>query len=327
LQMIDEQGADAVRMGMLLCSPAGNDILFDISQVEQGRNFCNKIWNAYRLVMSWESTENASDYYQNYHNAIQHWMESKLNNAIIEINEHFERFRLSDALMTIYKLIWDDFCAWYLEMMKPPYGEPIYKASLVMVKSIFIELMKLLHPFMPFISEEISQGLKDETDHRFINTMSWPLSGNETIPTNQAIFELITLVRNKRNENGISPKIAANLFISTTNSENYKPFEGIAKKLANLEQIQYGKMDNGLLGLVGKDEITIQFIGWEMKALDKTDIQKEIDYLEGFLQSVGSKLNNEKFMANAKPELIEKELQKKADAESKITTLKMQLSN
>lgn len=325
LPMMDEYGADAVRMGMMLCSPAGNDILFDISQVEQGRNFCNKIWNAYRLVMGWETTETPSEYYKNYTSITQDWMESRLNKSIAEINEHFEKFRLSDALMAIYKLIWDDFCSWYLEMMKPPYGEPIHNEALVQVKSVFERLMKLLHPFMPFISEEIRQGLIGDSDS-FINNTSWPTSTGSKEVENEAAFELITLIRNKRNENGISPKLAAKVTLSAINESIYKSFDGIIKKLANVDTISFGKNDKGLKGLVGKDEVNIEFIGWEMKQADSSELQKEIDYLNGFLKSVEAKLTNEKFMANAKPDLIEKEQQKKADAESKIEILRKQLS-
>lgn len=324
LLMMDDYGADAVRMGSLLCSPAGNDILFDMSQVEQGRNFCNKIWNAYRLVMGWETTETATEYYKNYTSITQDWMESRLNKAIVEINVHFDKFRLSDALMAIYKLIWDDFCSWYLEMMKPPYGEPIYSEALVQVKLVFERLMQLLHPFMPFISEEIRHGLLGDSNS-FINNTSWPTPADLKEVENDAAFELIALIRNKRNENGISPKLAAKVSISTNNLGVYKSFEGIIKKLSNVESLTFGKNDKGLKGLVGKDEVSIEYIGWEMKQVDNSELQKEIDYLTGFLKSVEAKLTNEKFMANAKPDLIEKERQKKADAESKIETLRQQL--
>ncbi len=325
LIMMNEYGADAVRMGSLLCSPAGNDILFDISQVEQGRNFCNKIWNAYRLVMGWETTDVPSEYYSKYMAVTQEWMESRLNKAIREINENFDKFRLSDALMATYKLIWDDFCSWYLEMMKPPYGEPIFADALIEVKNIFELILRLLHPFMPFITEEIRNGLLVNSNS-FINNTPWPNPTEQDDTDYESAFELITLIRNKRNENGISPKLAANVFISTQNQTIYNSFEGIIEKLANASTIKFGKSNTGLKGLVGKDEITIEFIGWQMKPADSTELQKEIDYLTGFLKSVEAKLNNEKFMANAQKDLIEKEMQKKADAESKIETLRKQIN-
>jgi valyl-tRNA synthetase len=325
LIMMDEYGADAVRMGMLLCSPAGNDILFDISQVEQGRNFCNKIWNAYRLVMGWETTETATEYYVNYAPMAQDWMESKLNSAINEINDSFDKFRLSDALMSIYKLIWDDFCSWYLEMMKPPYGDPIHSQALENVKSVFERLMQLLHPFMPFITEEIRSGLLGHQE-TYINFTNWPENSGIKEPFNSdSALELVSLVRNKRNENGISPKLPALVHIAGDNTSVYKAFDGIIRKLANVESIEFGATDKGLKGLVGKDEVSMEYRGWEMKKVDNSEIEKEIKYLEGFLLSVDAKLNNEKFMANAKPELIEKEQHKKADALSKINSLKQQL--
>jgi len=323
--MMDEYGADAVRMGMLLCSPAGNDILFDISQVEQGRNFCNKIWNAYRLVMGWETTETATDFYINYAPIAQDWMEFKLNSAINDIDSCFDKFRLSDALMSIYKLIWDDFCSWYLEMMKPPYGDPIHEMALENVKSVFERLMQLLHPFMPFITEEIRTGLKGRKED-FINSTEWPKNTGviEPIKADSAI-ELVSLIRNKRNENGISPKLPSVVHIVAADQSIYKAFDGIIRKLANVESINYGITDQGLKGLVGKDEVSLEYRGWEMKKIDNSELEKEINYLEGFLLSVDSKLSNDKFMANAKPELIEKEQRKKADAISKIHSLKQQL--
>jgi len=326
LPMIDDYGADAVRMGMLLCSPAGNDILFDISQVEQGRNFCNKIWNAYRLVMGLETTDSPTEYYIKYAPLAQEWMESKLNDAIIHADDYFTKFRLSDALMALYKLIWDDFCSWYLEMMKPPYGEPIFEGALVKVKLVFVELMKLLHPFMPFITEEINHGLLGEKDS-YINNAKWPSA--KIIDVKHSLentLELISMVRNMRNENGISPKISAIVTVFAETNAPYSSFEGIICKLGNVESLHFGKGTLGKKGLIGKDEINIEFIGWEMKQVDNLEIEKEISYLEGFLKSVEAKLGNEKFMSNAKPDLIEKELQKKLDAESKISSLKTQLN-
>ena len=325
IDLMDEYGADAVRMGMLLCAPAGNDILYDITQVEQGRNFCNKIWNAYRLVMGWEITNEPTEYYTTYSQVAWHWMEGRLNLALEEINDHFEKFRLSDALMCIYKLIWDDFCAWYLEMMKPPYGQPIYDKALLQVKMVFERLMRLLHPYMPFISEEIRNGLLGNVNS-FINKSKWPeqIPDIDPIPFENS-FELITLVRNKRNENGISPKIPAIISISTDDNSGYKLLYDIIRKLGNIEIIDFYKSNKGFKGLVNKDEISIEYLGWEMKQADNSELQKEIDYLTGFLKSVEAKLSNEKFMANANPDLVEKERQKKADAESKIETLRKQL--
>ncbi|MCB9251094.1 MAG: valine--tRNA ligase [Flavobacteriales bacterium] len=324
IPMMEEYGADSVRMGMLLCSPAGNDILFDISQVEQGRNFCNKIWNAYRLVSGWETSTNGTEFYKNYGPVIHNWMNGRIHKALEEINDHFDKFRLSDSLMTLYKLIWDDFCSWYLEMVKPPYGEGIPKADLEQVKHIFEDLMKLLHPFMPFITEEIYKGLNSENG--FINATSWPKAntGVKALDYSEA-FDLITLVRSKRNENGISPKITAEIGILTKTPEIYLPYEGIIQKLANVDKIILGELGKGFKAISGIDEIEIYFDGWELKKVDMNEIQTEINYLTGFLKSVEAKLSNEKFVANAKPELVERERQKKSDTLSKIAVLEEQL--
>lgn len=324
IPMMDEYGADAVRMGMLLCSPAGNDILFDISQVEQGRNFCNKIWNAYRLVMSWDIAKAEDEFYKVYAPVATQWMENRMGMALQEINQHFHKFRLSDALMAIYKLIWDDFCALYLEMMKPPFGHPIAKESLQEVKVIFEKLMRMLHPFMPFISEEIRNGLG--VNQGFINQSHWPETGIAHQDDDRNILDLIALVRNKRNENGISPKIKASVYVDTAYPDPYKKYEGLILKLAYLEKLVLEKNEIGIKGLIGKDEVHLVFEGWESKSSDKASIQKEIDYLTGFLKSVESKLGNEKFLANAKPDLIDKEKQKKDDALNKISILHKQLS-
>jgi valyl-tRNA synthetase len=323
LPMIEEYGADAVRMGMMLCSPAGNDILFDMSQVEQGRNFCNKIWNAYRLVNGWEVSETTSEYYQEFGKVATNWMLWRMDQAISNINDHFNKFRLSDALMAIYKLIWDDFCSWYLEMIKPPFGEAIPATVLKDVNFVFEHLMRLLHPFMPFVTEEIRSGLTHADG--YINNAKWPQLNEVTEPSGSEIaFELITLVRNKRNEHGISPKIAANVTIAAQNKAPYTLFKGIIQKLANIESIVFGDANDGLSGLAGNDKVNITYVGWEMPSANPEDVEKEIAYLMGFLKSVDAKLSNEKFMANAKPELIERERQKKADAEQKIAALQQQ---
>lgn len=325
LPMIDEYGADAVRMGMMLCSPAGNDILFDISQVEQGRNFSNKIWNAYRLVMGYEVSAGSNAYFDTYGPIANQWMTARLSSALAEINEHFDKFRLSDALMAIYKLIWDDFCSWYLEMMKPAYGEPIPSVIHVQIKRFFYQLMQVLHPFMPFITEEISAGLQiGETP--YINNSRWPeypsLASDDG---SEIVMELIVLIRSKRNENGISPKITADLTIRGEDTGIIHKYEGIIRKMANADRIAFASEPTGIIGLAGKNEVGISFRGWEAPKTNPEEIVKEIQYLEGFLQSVQAKLGNERFMANAKPELIEKEQQKKADAESKLALLKQQL--
>lgn len=324
LDLIEKFGADGVRMGMLLCSPAGNDILFEESQVEQGRNFCNKLWNAYRLIMQWEVTDTVNEQENNNYYFAFCFIETKINDAITQIEECFEKYKLSEALMIIYKLIWDDFCSAYLEMIKPQYGEPIFIKTLENCKLVFEKLLKMLHPFMPFITEEIWQNIKS-SENKFINNTSYPkVSNSQKVYMNEAI-ELITFIRNKRNENGISPKIKAKITIATTKKENYSQYEGLIMKLANSDFLNFNNLGKGISGIVGKDEAFADFEGWQPKQNEKEDIIKEITYLKGFLQTVDTKLNNEKFLANAKPELIEREKQKKSDALSKIEILSKQL--
>ncbi|MCC6720591.1 MAG: valine--tRNA ligase [Bacteroidia bacterium] len=325
LELIAKYGADGVRMGMLICSPAGNDILFDESQVEQGRNFCNKIWNAYRLIMSWDIEEKIDDENISNNHLAFCYIETKINKAIIETDDCFLKYKLSEALMIIYKLIWDDFCSVYLEMIKPAFGKPIDKTTHEECKLVFSKLLKLLHPFMPFISEEIWQKINN-INNEFINNTAIPkISETENIDMYESM-ELISFIRNKRNENNISPKVKSFITINTINTENYKPFEGLIMKLANTGSIAFNNSGKGITGLIGKDEIFVEYEGWQPKQSNNEDILKEINYLKGFLQSIESKLNNEKFMANAKPELIEREKQKKADTLSKIVTLEKQLN-
>lgn len=324
LDLIEKFGADGVRMGMLLCSPAGNDILFDESQVEQGRNFCNKIWNAYRLIMSWEVSENPGLKNSKDSEIASLWIETRISETISEIDDCFEKYKLSEALMVTYKLIWDDFCSLYLEMIKPPFGEPVSANTLQNCKSVFEKLLRLLHPFMPFITEEIRSNLSPNGE-KFINNSEWPkIYGFEKIDLSSAI-ELIVFIRNKRNENGISPKSKAIVTINTKDTNKYRDFEGLISKLANTGSLNFGDSSTGIAGLVGKVQVFVEFEGWQPKQSDKAEIEKEVEYLKGFLKSVEAKLNNEKFVANAKPELVEREKQKRDDALSKIETLSKQL--
>ncbi|NUM30696.1 MAG: valine--tRNA ligase [Bacteroidetes bacterium] len=324
IDLIEKFGADGVRMGMLLCSPAGNDILFDESQVEQGRNFCNKIWNAYRLIKSWKVSESSDLYIIKNTEIATKWIENRINKSITEINDCFEKYKLSEALMITYKLIWDDFCSLYLEMIKPEYGEPIYKKNIEKCILVFEKLLKLLHPFMPFITEEIRSNLISD-DEKFINNTSWPkLSETEKINLDKPI-ELIGFIRNKRNENGISPKIKACVTVNADDETNYKLSEGLIKKLGNVSNINFGLIKTAISGLVEKDQIFVEFEGWQPPQNDKDAILKEINYLKGFLQSVELKLSNEKFITNAKPELVMREKQKRDDAISKIESLSKQL--
>jgi valyl-tRNA synthetase len=334
LDLIAQYGADGIRMGMLLSSPAGNDILYDESQVEQGRNFANKIWNAFRLVKGWEvKPDTEFDLEQLASNITSaEWMRARLNAAYVDIKDKYADYKLSEVLMSMYKLIWDDFCAWYLEMIKPEYGKPINQSTYNQTIAFFDELMRLLHPFMPFITEEVWQNLTQRKDDASICIAQYPLNNaaaNTSSINLNLVFELIQQVRNLRNSKGISPKESFDIAIKTNNESNYKPFGYLIKKLANVSAISFvtEKPEKAVLVPVDTDEVFV-FLNLQIDVeAEKAKINTEIEYLQGFMKSVEAKLSNEKFVANAKPELVEKERQKKADAEAKIAVLQNNLAS
>ncbi len=324
LDLIDKYGADGVRMGMLLCSPAGNDILFDESQVEQGRNFCNKIWNAYRLLKSWDVKNDAV-----YKNTLPiRWFEERLDSAIAEIEEKFSQYKLSEALMIIYKLIWDDFCAWYLEMIKPGFQEPIDRATYDKTINFFEMLMKVLHPFMPFISEEIYHLLKDRESNDCVTVARMPtmfVSPSGIEEDFELVKVIIAQIRNIRNEKGISPKEALSLHVKgDTELKQYFP---IIQKLSNVKEIELNSYTNvnGITFVVKGIEYFVPLVGKIDTQAEKKKMEQELSYAKGFLESVNRKLANERFVQNAKPEILQMEIQKKEDAEAKITSLEQQL--
>lgn len=323
LDLIRDYGADAVRMGMLLCSPAGNDILYDDELVEQGRNFANKIWNAFRLIKGWETVDsplsemeiNASE-----------WFESRLNEVRKTLDTQFEQFRLSEALMSVYKLIWDDFCANYLEMMKPPYGDPISAAGYEKVQHFFEELMTILHPFMPFISEELWQNVRERGSTEFLATTQYTKIGNintTLLAEMQHILEVVVAIRAFRASKQISPKESIELFIKTGQTTVFEKHKELMKKFLNTSDIQFvnEKVQGAGAVMVGTDEFFIPLKNID-EAAERAKAEKEIAYLEGFLVSVNKKLDNEKFVANAKPEVLAAERKKKADAEQKLAALR-----
>ncbi|MCU0422896.1 MAG: valine--tRNA ligase [Bacteroidia bacterium] len=333
LDLIATYGADAIRMGMLLSSPAGNDILYDEAQVEQGRNFANKIWNAFRLVKGWEvvADEDTSAEILASNQLSSAWFEVRMNNACEEINAKYEDYKLSEVLMTIYKLIWDDFCSWYLEMIKPEYGKPINQSALNNTVKYFDELMRLLHPFMPFITEEIWQNISTRKEGESICISPYPeVKTNLTKGEDLAlVFELIQQIRNLRNSKGISPKQTLDIAIKTQHPGQYNQALFLIKKLANLHTIEF--VDTApmqtILVQVHTDEVYVKLELQLDKEAEREKVENEIAYLNGFLQSVNAKLANEKFVANAKPDLVEKERRKKADAEAKIAVLNQSLQS
>lgn len=323
IELIDKYGADGVRVGILLSSAAGNDLLFDEDLMLQGRNFATKIWNAFRLTQGWnKETKPAGEAEKQ---TIE-WFRNQLDKTILEIEEQFEKFRISDALHLIYKLIWDDFCSWYLEAVKPNFGEAISQEVYDETMNFFGELMKLLHPFMPFLTEELWQNIAErKVAEALVVAQQRKAKGFEekTITDFDFAKELISGVRNYRQSKGISPREAVEIF---TNAERFEN-EAIVRKLANVSEIHFaGKTDKpSFTFLVGATEVSIPLSEHLDLAEEKKKTEEELAYLKGFLISVEKKLSNEKFVANAKPEIVENERKKQRDAQEKIALLEEKL--
>ncbi|MRX45970.1 valine--tRNA ligase [Pedobacter puniceum] len=329
LDLIAQYGADGVRVGMLLCSPAGNDIMFDESSCEQGRNFANKVWNAFRLVKGWEVDETLP----NVNETTIAWFDSRFNEALAEIESNFNQYRLSEALMASYKLVWDDFCAWYLEMVKPAYQQPIDAATYKATVAYFENILKLLHPFMPFLTEELWHddvfGERASTDCCIIAQMPESKAVNtQLLKEIEVVKQVVSEIRNIRNTKQISPKEALNLAIKVSSDINFESYKAIIAKLANISEMSYtqDKLSGAATFLAGRDEFFVPLAGNIDTEAEKEKINKEIAYLEGFLKAVDAKLSNERFVQNAKPEVVANEQNKKADAEAKIKILKESLA-
>ena len=322
LGLIDQYGADAARFGIMIASPAGNDILFDEAALEQGRNFNNKIWNALKLIKMWEGRQSSSTLNENKF-AID-WFENRLNEVSGEVNSMMQQFRLSEALKTIYSLIWDDFCSWYLEWIKPGFEQPIEHSVYEKTIGFFSELMQLLHPFMPFVSEEIYHLLQEREDD---------LCVKQYIPKQQPekrLLEVGTLLkatisglRDVRNKQQLKPKEKIKLFIQTDELAIFNSIENILSKQLNTSEITYTKdsIPGSFTAVIGKDTfyvVTEQPIDISNQ---KTALEKELTHLKGFLQSVEKKLSNERFVQNANPEILALEQKKKSDALSKIKVI------
>jgi len=352
LDLIERYGADAVRVGIMMSSAAGNDLKFDSEQIDEegnvltekqikqimeegkdavytsplcdlGRNFGTKIWNAFRLINMWNHEDkpaNSTD--------IQtiEWFENQLNKTIAEVNDQFSKFRISDALNLLQKLVKDDFCGWYLEAIKPNYGEGISKEVYTKTIYLFEELMKLLHPFMPFLTEELWQTISDRKieDALMISQQKKAETFSEDIIKKfETAQDLISGVRNYRQTKGISPREAAEIYTSASEFAN----ESVIKKLANISEIHFGaKTDKpSFTFLVGSTEISIPLSENLDLGEEKIKTEEELKYLKGFLISVDKKLSNEKFVANAKPEVVESERKKQKDAQDKIAILEEKL--
>ncbi|QNE39158.1 valine--tRNA ligase [Hymenobacter sp. NBH84] len=329
LDLIAQYGADGVRTGMLFSSPAGNDLLFDIKLVEQGRNFTNKLWNAFRLTQGWEV--DAALPFAN-QKAVE-WFGAKLQTTLAELDEHFEKFRMSDALMTVYKLVWDDFCSVYLEMVKPAYQAPIDAETLRYTTAYLETLLKLLHPFMPFITEEIWHELAERTDKDYLCVAAWPkpqpvVGGAELLARMSQALDVVAGIRNIRNQKGLGPNKPLTLSAKTDDVQLLQDYDGILRKLGALTEINVvDAAPAAAVGFVsGGSEFFIPLEGQIDLGAEKERLTKELEYAQGFRDSVLKKLANEKFVQNAKPDLVERERQKLADAEAKITALEQSLA-
>lgn len=329
LNLIARYGADAIRTGMLFSAPAGNDLLYDEKLVEQGRNFANKIWNAFRLVNGWAS-ENLPVADEN--KAAIVWFEARLNQALAEIEDHFSKYRISDALLALYKLIWDDFCSWYLEIVKPEFGNPIDSVTLGTTTRFFETLLKALHPFMPFITEELWHELSDRKQEDCIIIADYPTAKNfdpSILAEASFSFDLVKEIRNTRNSKNLSPKDALVLLARKSDHLRVSSFLPVIRKLANLSVIDF--VTNAPSGpatafLVGSVEFFIPLEGKIDEAKEREAILNEISYHKGFLAMVDKKLSNEKFVNSAPPQVVDSERKKKADAEARINALEESLS-
>ncbi len=330
LGLIDKYGADAVRFGILIASPAGNDLLFDESALEQGRNFNNKLWNALKLVKMWEGRQDANNQQLATENFALIWFENRLNEVKLEVEGLMNQFRLSEALKTVYSLIWDDFCSWYLEWVKPGFEQPISAAVYQKTVYFFEELLQLLHPIMPIITEEIYHQLQERQDDICVKLITPASASNPALlKQGELLKQVITTLREARVKNQIKPKDSITLHIQTAVAENYRTIEDVLKKQVNAVQIIYTQetVANAIVVAIESEKF---FIASE-KEIDtaalKAELIKDLAYQKGFLDSVMKKLGNERFVANAKPEVIAIERKKQADAEARIKTIEESLAN
>lgn len=330
LELIAKYGADGVRVGMLLCSPAGNDLMFDESYCEQGRNFANKVWNAFRLIKGFEVSTSVNQ--PKASKAAIEWFESKLSEQLEVINDNYAKYRMSDALMATYKLVWDDFCAWYLEIIKPEFidgkAQPIDKITYDATIGFLESLLKIMHPWMPFITEELWHLIKERDAKDCVIVAEWPQQkavNSQHLAEFEVCKEAVTTIRNLRQQKQMSPKEKLELIEKSDAQHSF--FDEAVIKLANLSALRYStkKPEGAFSFMIRATEFYVPLEKSVNSAEEKERITKELEYNKGFLKSVQVKLANERFVANAKPELVELEKKKQADAEAKIKTLEEQL--
>jgi len=329
IELMEQYGADGVRVGMLLTSPAGNDLPFDVSLCEQGRNFANKIWNAFRLVKSWEVKDIEQP--DSAKMAIA-WMETKFNATLESINKNYDQFRISDVLMSVYKLIWDDFCSWYLEMVKPKYGEPIDGQTLEATVQFFERMLKVLHPFMPFITEEIWHYLRENKDPKdALIVASWPeleKSDSALLEEFEKVQDVVGNIRNVRKQKNIPNKNELELKVKLNNKlkGNYDSVVAHLCNISSIEQVDE-KIENAFSFISNGNEYFIPFSEEIDVEAEKKKIEEDLNYTKGFLKSVEKKLSNERFVNNAPEQVVASEKKKQSDAEAKIKILEEKLTS
>ena len=330
LDLIDRFGADAVRFGIMISSPAGNDLLFDESALEQGRNFNNKIWNALKLVKLWESRAGDGETDNKSAEFAMNWFSARLDSTRAEVDALMAQFKLSEALKVLYSLIWDDFCSWYLEWVKPGFEQPVSREVLDTTVSFFTQLMQMLHPFMPFITEEIYHQLKErETDLAVLQFNEPANADAQFLTQGDLLKQVISGLRDLRNKNQIKPKEPIELSINTADEKIYESFKDVLAKQVNASSIGFSSeaKAGSLQTVVGKDRFSVITETPMETAAQKETLQKELDYLRGFVISCDKKLTNERFVANAKPEVVEMEKKKKNDALEKIRIIEESLAS
>ncbi len=328
IALIEKYGADGVRVGMLLCSAAGNDLLFDEELCAQGRNFSSKIWNAFRLVKGWEVSDQIAQ--PKAAKMAIAWYQSKFNQTLIDLEKSFDQYRISEALMTIYKLIWDDFSSWFLEMVKPAYQQPIDKQTFDSVIAFFEANLKILHPYMPFITEEIWHFIADRTPAEALIVATYPKQGvvdTQLIEDFKTASEVISGIRNIRKDKNIAFKNQIE-FLVLNNEKSTTNFDAIIAKMGNISAIKYveEKVEGALSFRVKSNEYFIPMTGAIDVAAEKEKLEEELTYIQGFLKSVQKKLSNERFVSNAPEQVIASERKKEADALAKIETIKASLA-
>jgi valyl-tRNA synthetase len=329
LALIDTYGADAVRFGIMVASPAGNDLMFDETALEQGRNFNNKLWNALKLVKMWEARVAVNSTAADTNSFAIDWFTNRLNQVKAEVQILMQQFRLSEALKTIYSLIWDDFCSWYLEWVKPGFEQPVEATVYNTTVSFFEELMQLLHPFTPFVSEEIYHLLRQQSTDLCVTQYQPTIAADAAVlQQGELLKQVISALRDARNKNQLKPKETIQLHIQTGNKAAFSAIENIIAKQVNAAAIFYTNdtLANSIVVAVEQNKFYIESEQKLDSATLKTDLLKDLEHQQGFIASVQKKLSNEKFVQNAKPEVIELERRKLADATARIKTIEESLA-